>query len=155
MRLRLPSAALALPLLMTDPLSAQAPDDPYRWLEAVSADSSLAWVRRQNERSTGALTTDPAFAPLSERIRAILDSDAKIPYVEKIGPHYYNLWRDAGHPRGLWRRTTLSEYRKAAPAWETVIDLDALGAAEKENWVWGGAECLALWRSRRTRQRDA
>ena len=142
MRLRLPSAALALPLLMTDPLSAQAPDDPYRWLEAVSADSSLAWVRRQNERSTGALTTDPAFAPLSERIRAILDSDAKIPYVEKIGPHYYNLWRDAGHPRGLWRRTTLSEYRKAAPAWETVIDLDALGQDEGENWVWHGAACL-------------
>ncbi len=142
MRLRLPPAALALPLLMTDPLTAQAPDDPYRWLEAVTADSSLAWVRRQNERSTGALTTDPAFAPLSERIRAILDSDARIPYVEKIGPHYYNLWRDAEHPRGLWRRTTLAEYRKAAPAWETVIDLDALGQAEGENWVWHGAACL-------------
>jgi prolyl oligopeptidase len=24
-----------------------------------------------------------------------------------------------------------------------VLDLDALGAAEKENWVWHGAECLA------------
>ena len=28
------------------------------------------------------------------------------------------------------------------PAWETVLDLDALGAAEKENWVWHGADCL-------------
>ena len=54
----------------------------------------------------------------------------------------YNLWQDASHPRGLWRRTTLAEYRKARPAWETVIDLDALGQAEGENWVWGGAACL-------------
>ena len=41
--------------------------------------------------------------------------------------------------RGLWRRTTLSEYRKESPAWETVLDLDALAAAEKENWVWKGS----------------
>ena len=45
--------------------------------------------------------------------------------------------------RGLWRRATLAEYRKAQPAWETVLDLDALGAAEKENWVWHGASCFA------------
>ena len=30
---------------------------------------------------------------------------------------------------------------KASPAWETVLDLDALGKAEGENWVWGGATC--------------
>jgi prolyl oligopeptidase PreP (S9A serine peptidase family) len=35
----------------------------------------------------------------------------------------------------------LAEYRKARPAWETVIDIDALGRAEKENWVWAGATC--------------
>ena len=35
--------------------------------------------------------------------------------------------------RGLWRRTTLEEFRKAKPAWETVLDLDALAKQEKEN----------------------
>ena len=49
--------------------------------------------------------------------------------ISKIGPYYYNFWQDAKNPRGLWRRTTLDEYRKAEPAWETVLDLDALGAA--------------------------
>ncbi len=58
------------------------------------------------------------------------------------GPIYYNFWKDAQHKRGLWRRTTLDEYRKAEPAWETVIDLDALGADEKVNWVWHGASAL-------------
>jgi len=59
-----------------------------------------------------------------------------------MGEHYYNFWRDADNPRGLWRRTTLDEYRKADPAWETVLDLDALARAEHENWVWKGADCL-------------
>jgi prolyl oligopeptidase len=82
------------------------------------------------------------FAALEKRILDILDSDARIPYVEKRGPFYYNFWRDAKNPRGLWRRTTLAEYRKESPAWETVIDLDALADAENENWVWHGADCL-------------
>ncbi len=84
----------------------------------------------------------PDEAALEKRILDILDSKERIPTVQKLGPWYYNLWKDAKNPRGLWRRTTLAEYRKAEPAWETVIDVDALGAAEKENWVWHGADCL-------------
>jgi prolyl oligopeptidase len=80
---------------------------------------------------------------MRDGFRAILDSREKIPYVNRQGDWFYNLWRDAEHPRGLWRRTTLAEYRKAQPAWETVIDLDALAKAEGENWVWAGASCFA------------
>src|SRR3970282_1360176 len=71
-----------------------------------------------------------------------LDSKRRIPGVQRLAPWYYNFWKDAKNPHGLWRRTTLAEYRKPEPAWEVVIDVDALGAAEKENWVWHGAECL-------------
>lgn len=54
----------------------------------------------------------------------------------------YNFWQDAKSPCGVWRRTTLAEYRKAEPAWETVLDLDVLAAAEKASWAWKGADCL-------------
>ncbi len=126
----------------TAPAAAQDAPDPYLWLENVSADSALDWVRQRNALSTGELTATETFKTFNQRILSILDSDARIPYVEKIGSRYYNLWRDAANPRGLWRRTTLTEYRKAAPQWETVLDLDALGKAEGENWVWSGATCL-------------
>jgi prolyl oligopeptidase len=116
--------------------------DPYLWLEDVTGDKALDWVRAQNAVSQQALTTDPGFEPLRKDLRAILDSDARIPVIEKIGDHFYNFWRDKTHPAGLWRRTTLAEYRKPQPAWETVIDLDAINAAEKANWVWHGAVCL-------------
>lgn len=116
--------------------------DPYQWLEDVTGDKSIAWVREQNAKSEAELAASPDFRKLEGEIRAILDSDAKIPGVEKIGDHYYNFWKDKHHERGLWRRTTLDEYRKPQPKWETVIDLDALNAAEKKAWVWHGADCL-------------
>lgn len=116
--------------------------DPYAWLEDVAGDKQLAWVREQNAKSESEIASTPEFKQLEADIRSILDSDAKIPGVQKIGPWYYNFWKDRNHERGVWRRTTLEEYRKPDPQWETVLDLDALNKAEGENWVWHGANCL-------------
>jgi len=116
--------------------------DPGLWLEDVTGERALQWVHQQNARSTGELAGSDAFQSLQERFLKILDSKERIPYLQKIGGLYYNFWRDAEHVRGVWRRTTLEEYRKLEPAWETVLDLDALGAAEKESWVWNGAQVL-------------
>jgi prolyl oligopeptidase len=139
---------LALVLAVIAPVSsaddigdAPASDDRYRWLEEVTGERALEWARARNDESAKVLETAD-FAALEKRFLAILDSDARIPFVEKLGPWYYNFWKDAKNPRGLWRRTTLDEYRKAQPAWETVVDLDALSDAERENWVWIGADCL-------------
>jgi prolyl oligopeptidase len=115
--------------------------DPYLWLEDVTGDDALEWVAAHNE---------PTLAELGgerfERMRAealeILDTDARIPYVRRRGEFLYNFWRDAAHPRGLWRRTTLESYRTESPEWDVLIDLDALAAADDEKWVWAGAEVI-------------
>jgi prolyl oligopeptidase len=125
-----------------------ATTDPFRWLEDVEGKAALDWVRARNAESQQALTTDPRFAALQQRILSILDSNDRIAYVGKHGEHYYNLWQDAKNPRGLWRRTSLAEYQKPQPNWEVVLDLDALGAAEQENWVWKGASWLLPERQR-------
>ncbi|MBK9387126.1 MAG: S9 family peptidase [Planctomycetes bacterium] len=118
------------------------PIDPYLWLEEVSSERSLAWAREHNAKSERELV-DEELRALEARLKAQYDSAAKIPTVQKIGAHYYNLWTDAQHPRGLWRRTTPAEYEKSEPAWETVLDIDALGQAEGQSWVWHGANVLA------------
>lgn len=122
------------------------PSDSYAWLEGVEDQKALQWVKAENAKTEAELAATPEFKKLEGEIRAILDSDAKIPGVEKIGDYYYNFWKDAKHERGLWRRTTLDEYRKPQPKWETVIDLDALNVAEKrtneDKWVWHGADCF-------------
>ncbi len=143
---RLSSACLAAGLFTASlsgaAMAADEGQDKYAWLEDVTGDKPLAWVKEQNAKAEARLAQSPQFKEMEAGIRAVLDSDAKIPGVEKIGDYYYNFWKDKQHERGVWRRTTLVEYRKAEPLWETVLDLDALNKAEGENWVWHGANCL-------------
>ena len=104
-------------------------DDPYLWLEDVLGERALAWVGERNSESEGLLTAQPEYAPIRQQLLDVLNSKERIPQVTRRGDHFYNLWRDDTHPRGLWRRTTLAEYRLPSPAWETVLDIDALAAA--------------------------
>ena len=122
-------------------LAAESADDPYQFLEDVDGAASMEWVNAKNAISQKELQADPGYALLYERLLAIYDSKERIPAINKEGAWYYNFWRDANHVRGVMRRTTLDEYRKPDPAWETVIDVDALSASEKENWVWKGWGC--------------
>ena len=115
--------------------------DAYLWLEAVNDDEALDWVRKHNQ-----LTLTELCGDRFERMRAesleILDTDDRIPYPRRRGEYLYNYWVDAGHPRGLWRRTTLAEYSTDSPEWDVIIDVDALAAADDENWVWKSADVI-------------
>jgi prolyl oligopeptidase len=116
-------------------------DDRYLWLEDVQGADSLAWVEAQNARTLAALA-GPDFERDRETFRAILSASDKIPFVLKRGPFLYNLWQDKDNPRGLWRRTTVESYRSPMTDWDVLIDVDALGRKEDENWVWHG--CMTL-----------
>ena len=122
---------------MTEPL------DPNLWLEDVQGEAALDWVRAHNDRSQAELCARPEYADFKPRLLALMNARERIPYVSRVGPHFYNFWQDAEHVRGLWRRTTLESYRQAEPDWEIVLDLDALGAVEGENWVWHGSDTLS------------
>ena len=136
-------AASAPPAPASAAAAADTPDDPFRWLEDVLGERALAWVRERNAASQAVLTARPEFAPVKAQLLEVLNAKDRIPGVARRGGFLYNFWQDEAHPRGLWRRTTLAEFRKAEPAWELLLDVDALGAAEKENWVWAGAVCRA------------
>ena len=119
-----------------------AAEDPYEWLEEVLGDKALEWVKARNAIVQNRMEREESFEKLRSDLLEILDSNARIPFASKRGEYYYNFWRDKTNERGLWRRTTLEEYRKAEPQWEVVLDLDALGKTENENWVWKGASLL-------------
>ena len=116
-------------------------DDPYLWLEDVTGETALDWVRARNE-PTQAEFCDATFGQLRSEALEVLDTDARIPYVRRRGEHLYNFWRDATNPRGLWRRTTLDSYRDDSPEWDVLIDVDELGRADDEKWVWAGATVI-------------
>lgn len=116
-------------------------DDAHLWLEDITGDDALDWVRRHNEPTLADLGGE-RFEQMRAEALEVLDTDARIPYVRRRGEYLYNFWRDAANPRGLWRRTTLESYRTEEPDWEVVIDVDALARADDENWVWAGADVI-------------
>jgi len=113
-------------------------DDPWLWLEEVDGARALDWVRAENAITMGALAETADFAALKARLLAILDSKERIPWITKRGPFVYNFWQDEQHVKGIWRRTTLDDYKRPAPNWDVVLDIDRLAAEENENWVWAG-----------------
>ncbi|MDP3370398.1 MAG: S9 family peptidase, partial [Brevundimonas sp.] len=117
--------------------------DPYLWLEDIEGERAMAWVEARNERSLGVLRGDPRYETLHQQALEIVQSRDRIP-----APGFNhdgtidNFWQDATHVRGIWRTTTLDSYRTETPQWETILDFDALAAAEGANWVYKGATCL-------------
>ena len=116
-------------------------DDPYLWLEDITSEQALDWVR-QNSETTLAELSGARFERMRAEALEVADSSDRIPGVKRRGEYLYNFWTDAEHPRGLWRRTTLEEYCRDSPDWDVIIDIDALAAAEDENWVWAGADVI-------------
>ncbi len=139
--------AAAMTLSATTPAVAQdgipGPDeDSFIWLEEARSDEALDWVRGENERTMSSLADDPRFEALKAEALAIYDSEDKIPYVSIRPDGLYNFWQDKQNPKGLVRKTTLESYRTENPQWETVLDVDALAAAEGREWVYKGSTCL-------------
>ena len=115
--------------------------DPNQYLEDVSSPRSMDWVNAENAKTLGILEHDPRFAGLAADALKINQAKDRIAAPEFIGNDVYNFWQDATHVRGIWRKTSLADYVKPAPAWTTVLDLDALSNSEHANWVWEGAQC--------------
>ncbi len=118
--------------------AAPTPDDPYLWLEEITGVKALDWVRARNEPTLAELC-DAEFERMRTEALEVLDTDTRIPYVNRRGEYLYNFWRDATNPRGLWRRTTLASYRTDSPEWDVLIDIDELGRIDDQKWVWAGA----------------
>ena len=118
-----------------------AEQDPHLWLEDITGDDALAWVRRHNEPTIAGLASE-RFDHMRAEALEVLDTDARIPYAVRRGEFLYNFWRDAQHPKGLWRRTTLEQYRSDDTEWDVLIDVDALAEADGESWVWAGATVI-------------
>jgi prolyl oligopeptidase len=120
------------------PTLAAPDDDPYLWLEEVEGRRANGWVTGQNARTLAAFA-GPAVEQDAATLAAIFDRPDKIALPGRRGPWLYNFWTDAAHPRGLWRRSTPESFTSDDPHWDVLLDLDALAAAEGEDWIWGGA----------------
>jgi prolyl oligopeptidase len=112
--------------------------DPYLWLENITGENALQWVKKQNQQTVNILEKASGFQDRYKKILEVMNSKKRIPYAVKRGKYLYNFWQDGIHKRGIYRRTTLDEYKKTNPKWEIILDIDALAKKEGENWVYRG-----------------
>jgi prolyl oligopeptidase len=153
MRLRLFAAAAAASLAASLAAFAPAPTpapvsgadaaaDPFQWLEEVNGARALDWVQGQNVASRKVLEGDPRFETFRKQALAIFTAEDRIPTPRLRAGQVDNLWQDADHSRGVWRRTSVDSFGTDHPAWETVLDFDALAKAEHADWYSKGERCL-------------
>src|SRR5438445_6533431 len=107
---------------MTDPRpTIETPDDdPYLWLEEIDGERALAWVEAQNVKIL-ARFGDARFAADRDTLATIFDRPDNIPLITRRGAKVFNFWKDAGHPRGPLRATTLDSYRTQKPGWDILL----------------------------------
>lgn len=141
------AVALSSACVLAGAAAVLAADDPYLWLEDAHGARAMEWVKAENAKTLGVLEADPRFAGLQADALLIAQAADRIPAPEFLGGQIYNFWQDGEHVRGLWRRTSPTDFAAASPAWKPVLDLDALAAAEKANWVFKGSDCE--WRQQR------
>ena len=136
-------AAVALTSgLNAQPASQAAEAYEFSYLDEIEGERALAWARAENEKTLAELTSDPRYQLFHDRALQILQARDRIPGVAFRPDGLHNFWQDETHVRGIWRRTDMASYRTANPTWETILDIDALSAAENANWVYRGANCL-------------
>ena len=116
--------------------------DKYVWLEDVNGAKPMDWVKAENERTAKVLEADPRFAPFQADAVRVLESPERLAIPDFREGVVYNTWQDAEHVHGILRRTSLAEYLKPQPQWQTVLDYDALSKADNEKWVARGMNCV-------------
>eukprot|EP00980_Cylindrotheca_fusiformis_P022953 scaffold9948_cov129-Cylindrotheca_fusiformis.AAC.21 len=122
-------------------------EDKYIWLEDVEAKECLDFAKSANDQCLAALG-DPKEGPTYDRILSVLESEDRIPHASSYGSSengeriLFNFWRDKQNPKGIWRKTTMGEYKKEHPKWEVVLDVDKLAERDGISWVWKGATAL-------------
>ncbi|WP_341207868.1 prolyl oligopeptidase family serine peptidase [uncultured Sphingomonas sp.] len=119
-----------------------AETDPYIWLEDKDGSRAQAWVAAENARTLPRLQNDPRYGKFYSEALAIAAAKDRIPMPQQVMGRIVNFWRDADHPQGILRWTTIEEYAAPTPAWRTLLDVDALSAAEGRKWVYKGMTCL-------------
>jgi prolyl oligopeptidase len=129
------------------PTIAAPDDDPYLWLEEIDGPRALAFVDQQSRRTLQRFAT-AGFAADRDTLAAIYDRPDNIPLIGRRGGLVYNIWKDANNPRGVWRRTTLDEFRRPEPKWDVILDIDKLATAENEDWLLSQVRMLPGSRTR-------
>lgn len=136
---------VAMACLLLTAACSPSPDDGAGgddfWLDETFSDRSLAWVDKQNAATLAKLGGKDALAPLVAEAAAVLTDPARLPDVRLVGDLALDYRQGRDTPLGIWRAASRESYFAGTPDWKTLIDFDALSAAEDRKWIFNSASC--------------
>lgn len=148
--MKFPVAVLLFALLAfslaraADPaVSLEGPEnDPYLAYETMDDPGVLEWIRAENEKTQRQLQGDPRYGERFEFILGELDSLDRlvVPSIYRDTDTVLNFWRDADHPQGIVRESTLEKFFDGRADWQTILDFDELSREEGKTWVYSGVQ---------------
>jgi prolyl oligopeptidase len=138
---RFRSLSLWLLMGLSSFAQAQPAADAFLHLENLSDPIATKWVDEQTSRALDAVRKMPGFDErYKANLRVLTQREFNIQYPTTVGDVIYNNFRDTTRPSGVWRSTTLEEYRKERPNWQTLFSVDAYNREEVAHWVWSHAQ---------------
>jgi prolyl oligopeptidase len=111
------------------------------WLDDSYGKRALGWVKTQTDATYRTLSADPRFATLKSEAEGVLTDPTSLPDPVMMAGAVYDYHQSREAPLGIWRRASTESFLAGKPQWETLIDLDALSAAEKRKWIFAGSQC--------------
>ena len=116
--------------------------DNYQWLENIEGKKSMEWVMEKNRITDDKLKPKKLYKELYNQALTVLNNKSRLPAVTQKGKWIYNFWQDEKHPRGIYRKTTIKQFKKSKPKWYTVLDMDEYSLLKGENYDFHGLSCL-------------
>ncbi|VAW38355.1 Prolyl endopeptidase [hydrothermal vent metagenome] len=115
--------------------------DKYLWLENIDDEKSMQWVTKHNKITDNKLASTALYKDLYSQALTVLNTKNKLPSISQNGKWIYNLWQDSQNPRGIYRRTTLKQFKKDQPKWQTILDMDKYSQQQGQNYDFRGLSC--------------
>jgi prolyl oligopeptidase len=110
--------------------------DDYLWLEDIQGKQATQWVDAETAKSADLIKQMPAYAErYKANLRLLTDTSINIRTPATTGDFVYNTYWATSRPAGVWRRTTIAEYRKEKSKWEVLFDLDQYNREQATNWA--------------------
>mgnify|MGYP006101546239 CR=1 FL=1 len=86
----------------------------------------MEWLGATNAETPKRLTHSELYNEVYVDTLSAINSKDKLLEISIIGDLVYTLKKNAVHPRDLYQRTSLIDFKSSDPKWRTVLDIDEM-----------------------------
>jgi prolyl oligopeptidase len=124
---------------------AQSTPDEHIGLESLTDEKVTQWVEKETEKTFAEIRKMANYdARYKDNLKILTQREYNIQLPISVGEFVYNYYWTGSQPAGVWRRATLSEYKKDSPSWQTLFNIDAYNRDTNQKWSFRAAQVQSV-----------